>query len=491
MKKVLKWIGIVFGAIVLLVVIASVALMFIVTKDMIAEQMTRALNRQVTIGDINVSIFSVVSGIEVKDVKISNFKTPAQIAALKGKPVAAGELFVGLKAFNFKLSFLPLLSGRVELRELVLYAPVINVTRYKSGLFNFSDLLAPKKMTPGEKAEAAKKAEEEAKKKAEEAKKPQEPSKPFTADDIPLEILIGKIGVEKGTLTFVDQGLGQTIQAYNLTVLVHSIQIDPKDLAKKDSVGLKVNMGLKTIGQVPSGSVKSFDIGFAVNGSVKPFDVKTKLLDPELWAKAGSPYGTLTGLQIFEQLKSVEALQKYCGKLAFLKDDVKWKDGYVNVWYKAGTVKLTDGKIQTGDYLLTYSGMTNINTKVINLDMDMTLAEKYNKSIREGIEGNVGKGIKAAGLDKYVKPEKVTDIAMKQLVNKDGKVYLKYKVTGTMAKPDAKLVAPKLPTLKDLIKDSAGDIKDMAKEKGKEAAKKAAEKGTEKATKKLKKKLKF
>ena len=162
MKKVLKWTGIVIGGLVLLVVIASVALMFIVTKDMVAEQMEKALNRHVTIGDIDVSVFAVLSGIEVKEVAVSNFKTPGELTALKGKPVAATDVFVGLKAFNFKLRFLPLLSGRVELRELVLYEPVINVVRYASGLFNFSDLMAPKKMTPEEKAEALKKAEEEA-----------------------------------------------------------------------------------------------------------------------------------------------------------------------------------------------------------------------------------------------------------------------------------------------------------------------------------------
>jgi hypothetical protein len=462
---------------------------------MIAEQAEKALNRHVVIGDISVSIFSVVSGIEVKDVKVSNFKTPAQLETLKGKPVAAGDVFVGLKAFNFKLKFLPLLTGKVELRELVLYEPVINVTRYKSGLFNFSDLMAPKKMTPEEKAEAAKKAEEEAKKKAEEAKKPVEPAKPFTADDLPLEILIGKVGIEKGVLTFVDQGSGQTVQAYNLTVLVHSIQIDPKDLPNKDSVGLKVNMGLKTIGAVPSGSVKSFDIGLSVNGNIKPFDVKTKLLDPEASMKVGSNYGTLTGMQIFQQLKSVEALEKYCGKLAFLKDDVKWKNAFVNVWYKAGTVKLSDGKIKTDDYELNFAGTTNINTKALNLDVDMTLAKGHTASIRSGLEKNVGKGIKAAKLDKYVKADKVTDAAVKPLLNKDGNAYFKYKVTGTTAKPDAKLVAPKLPSLGDLIKDAAGDLKDVVVEKGKEEAKKAAEKGAqkgaEKATKKLKKKLKF
>ena len=278
---------------------------------------------------------------------------------------------------------------------------------------------------------------------------------------------------------------------YNLTALVHSIQIDPKDLAKKNSVGLKIGMGMKTVGQITTGSVKSFDVGLSVNGNIKPFDLKTRMVNPEVSARVGSPYGSLTGLQIFESLKSVEALEKYCGKLSFLKDTVKWKDGFVNVWYKGGVAKLTDGRIKTDDYLLTFAGMTNINTKAVDMDMDLTLAKGHTESIKSGLERNVAKGIKAAKLDKYVKADKVTESAVKPLLNKDGNAYFKYKVGGTMSDPDTKLMAPKLPSLKDIIKDSAGDLTEAAMEKGKEEAKEAAAKGAKKATKKLKKKFKF
>ncbi len=487
MKKVFKWLGIALGAAFFLIIAASVAVMLIVDKDMIDEQMENALNRQVSIGSIDVSVFSVVSGIQVKDVKISNFKTQPQREALKGKPVAANDLFVGLSSFTFKLKFLPLLKKQVELRELVLFEPVINVVRYPGGQFNFSDLLAPKKMTAEEKEELLKKEREEAKKKAEEAKQPQ---KPFTADDLPLEITIGKVGIEKGLISFVDQGLKQSFSVYNLTALVHSIQIDPKNLEKKNSVKLKIETGIKTIGQVQTGSVKSFDIGLSINGSVKPFDPKTKKVDPELSAKAGSGYGTMTGLQIFERLKEVEQLEKYCGKFAFLKDDIKWKNALVNVWYRGGTVKISDGRIATDDYELNFAGMTNINSKAVGMDMDMLLAEKHNKPIREGIARNVEKGIKAAKLEKYVKTEKVADSAMKALTNKEGKVFLQYKVSGTMSKPDVKLVAPKIPSIGDLIKDAAGDIKDVVQEKAEKKVEKVVDKQADKAKDKAAKKLK-
>ncbi len=477
MKKIFKWVAIVIGSIFALIIVASIVLMLVVTKDMIAQQMEKALNRHVTIENIDVSIFSVVSGIEVKGVAISNFKTPQQLEALKGKPVEKGDLFIGLDSFTFKLKFLPLIQGKFELRELLLTGPKINITRYKSGAFNFSDLMKPSKEA----------------KKPEEVKK-EEPSKPLTADTLPISIAIGKVGIEKGTVTFVDQSLQQTLQLYNLNALVHDIEIDPKDLAKKNQVKLKLDIGIKTIGKTSGGSVESFDIGLASRGTVKPFDLKTKILNPEIALRAGSPYGTMTGLQIFDAIKSNETLANYAGKFDFLSKDVKWKNGYVDIWYKAGLLKITNGKISTDDYAGNFKADVNLNTKVINADIDMTLNEKHNKSIYNGIEKNASRLIKG-DVAKYVKPDKVAEKAFGYLTNKDGKVFLQFLVTGTMVNPKTRLVAPKLPSLMDVIKDIGGDVADVAKEKAKEKAKettqKAVEKGTDKvkdkATKKLKK----
>jgi len=484
MKKILKWLGIGFGSIILLVVIASIAIMFIVDEKMIEEQMESALNRQVVIGDISVGIFSVLSGIEVNDVQISNFKTPKQLEALKEKPVRKRDLFVGMKSFQFKIKFMPLLSGEFQLTSLVLNEPVINVVKYKNEKFNFSDLLTP-----------SKKAEPEEEEKTEEVKEvettKEAPGGPFTADNLPIAITIGKIGIENGQLSYDDRKLGQKFQVYDLTTLIHSIDIDPDDLENSDYVGLDVKMGVKTVGQVKSGSVKSFDIGFDIEGDIIPFDKKTRIANPEIILKAGLPYGQMTGLQIFENMKSTESLTEYCGKLNFLKKDMKWKDAYVDVWYKDGTVKLTNGKIPTEDYVLTYEGSHNLNNKKLNMNMDMLLADKHQKSIRAGINGKVKMGI-TGNMKKYVKPDKVTDIAMKRMVNEDGKVFLKYKVTGKIHDPNTKLVHPKLPSIKDLIKESAGDIKDVAmdqaKDKGKEIAQKKADEKKKKAEKKAKKK---
>ncbi|MBN2401283.1 MAG: AsmA family protein [Spirochaetes bacterium] len=471
-KKILKWFGIVVGIIIVLIIVAGVVLMLIIDEKMIASQMENFLNRHVTIQRISIGVFAVASGIEVRDVRISNYKTKKELTLLKDKPVTEKDLFVGLKAFNFKIKIIKLFSGQVVLDELVLYEPVINVVKNKNGAYNFDDLIKPGA----------------AEKKEEKKETPKTgPSKPFTADDLPIEISVGKIGLEKGRMKYVDESLGQTFQVYNLTTLIHSIKIDPKDLMKKDSVGLAVEMGVKTIGELKTGSVKSFDIGFDIKGTAIPFDKKTRIANPEIDLKMGLPYGSLTGLQIFEKLKEVEQLAKYTGKLEFLKKEIKWKNAYVNVWYKNNLVKLKEGKIPTDDYELTYAGQTNLSTKAVDMDMDMLLADKHEKPIRSGIEKNVKKAIPAKAA-KYVKSEKVTDIAMKSLMNKDGKIQLTFKVTGKLNDPKTKLVSPKLSSISDVIKDSSADIKDAVKEQAKEKVKEEVKEAKEEAKEKIEKK---
>lgn len=476
MKKIMKWAAIVTGGLIAVIIAAGIILMLIVSKDMIAEQMKKALNRHVTIEAIDVDIVSILSGIEVKGVAISNFKTPKQLEALKGKPVDKNDLFAGLDSFTFKLKFLPLLQGRFELRELLLSGPTVNIIRYKSGAFNFSDMMKP---APKEKA-----VEEPVK---------EEPPKPLTADALPVGIAIGRVGMEKGTVTVIDHATGQKLKLYNLNTLIEDIRIDPKDLAKNNLAKVKVDIGIKTIGNITSGSVESFDIGLSASGTVKPFDLKTRVLNPEIALKAGSPYGTMTGLQIFDALKSNETIANYAGKLDFLKDSIQWKNGFVDIWYKGGLLKLTNAKINTDDYASTFKADIHLNTKAVNSDIDMTLNDKHNTSIHRGIEKNASKLIKG-DVAKYLKPQTVADKAMTYLTNKDGKVFLQLAVTGTMNQPKTRLIAPKLPSLTDIVKDLAGDVADVAKEKAKEKAKKeatkAAEKGAQKAEDKAREKLK-
>lgn len=487
LKRILKWLAVFFGGIVVIIIVAGIVAMIIIDKPFIENQMEKNLHRQVRIGDVSGGLFSTVSGFTVKDIKISNYKSEKEIASLKGKPVADGDIFASMKSFNFKVSFPPLLTGKVVLKELMLYEPQINIVRYKSGTFNFSDLLVTKPLTPEEKAELEKQMREE-------AAKPKEEPKPVQADDIPVAINVGSVGMDNGNINFNDMTSGQKLNIYRVTAKVHDIRIDPKNLTVDDNISLKIFAGIKTMSRPESGSVQSFDITFDATGSITPFDKKTRILDPEANIKAGSPSGNVTGLQVFNEMINVEQLAKYSGKFDFLKKEITWKNGFVNIHYKDNIATLSEGKFANDDYSMSFGGKVNVGSMGLDLNSDMTLAKKNTDKVKAQTSKLAVKVIQGKAKN-FLKPDAVADAAVKPMLNTNGEIFLKYAIKGTASKPDVKLIQPKLGSLSDIVKDAmkdaAGNVADAAKEKAKDAAKdKAAEKagkGKDKATKKLKK----
>jgi hypothetical protein len=267
-------------------------------------------------------------------------------------------------------------------------------------------------------------------------------------------------------------------------MLAHSADIDPSNLEARNQVKVTFEMGIKPTGRMKTRAVESFDIGLAADGAVKPFDVETRALDPEVALEVGSPHGTVTGLKVFEAIQSVKALEQYTGELAFLKDEVTWKDAKADLWYKAGTAKISSGRITTDDYSLDFSGSTNLDTKALDLDLGCALGEEATEALRSSIEKNLEKQLKG-DVGKYVSAEALADIAMKHLTNEDGKVYLRYEVTGTTTSPKAKLVEPSVPPVRALFKEVGGDLADIAKD----AARREGQKAIDDAAKQLKDQL--
>ncbi len=471
MKRTIKGMGILITLLLALLIIAGVVVMLVVDKEMVAGQLEGILNRQVRIAEVDIGILSAISGLELKGLRISNFKTLEQLTKVKNKPVIDKDLFVGLDNLTFKIKLLPLLSGRVELKELMLYGPAVNIVKYKNGRFNFSDLLESKE---GDTPAAATATPEEA-----------EEKKPFSADELPVSISLGKIGLDNGILNYKDTSYDQAFQVYGLTAMAHNIEIDSNELEKKDSAKITVDLGIKPIGKVKSGSVDSFDIVLNINGDIKPFDLKTRLLDPEITMAVGSEKGVISGVKIFEAVNSVQALQQYTGKLTFLRDEVNWKKAYADVWYKADTAKFSTGKINTDDYNLTFDGTTNIKTKTMDLNLGIVLNEKESASIQAAVTKEMAKNIRG-DLAKYVKPEKVTALVMKRLNNADEKVAMKFQVTGTTQSPKSRLEHPSFPKPEELIKEVAGDAGDIIKQTVQEEAEKEIKKGVDTLFKKLK-----
>jgi AsmA family len=459
LKKILIVLGSIIGLVIILVIVAGILIRVIVNKEFVETQISKVLNRQVQIEKIDVSIFSLVSGIEIDKVAISNFKTPEQLAALKGKPVAAGDIFAGMEALRFKVKFLPLFRKQLELKELVLYRPLINVAKNKQGVLNCDDLIKSGKGGKEDK-DAAKK------------EKIKEPAKTITADDLPVAIAVGEIGIKDGTINYYDGANDQKFQIYRLTTLAYDIDIDPKDLQNNDLVKLKIALGIKTVGAMKTGSVQSFDIFIDGSGRVIPFDLKTRKLDPEIILHVAFPDGSITGLQIFNSVASIPLLGDYLGQhISFLKGKQEWKNSkasFLDLRYKDNKAEITNGKFDLQEAVLGFAGSMNTETKALDMNVDMLMKKEINDAVKADLAKRIDAAIKNPDVKKYVDVNKLAEAAMQPLLNKDGMIDLKMKIGGTTKKPETRLTEPKLDSLDSVVKKSAGSI---LQEAGKGAAK--------------------
>jgi len=453
-KKLLIIIGVIFAVIIVFIIVAGIIVSTKVNKEFISEQMAKTLNRQVYIEKIDVSIFSVLSGIEIKNVAISNFKTPQELESLQGKTVAAGDIFASMQSLRFKVKIMPLFKKQVDLKELVLYSPVINLSKNRQGVLNINDLIKSRKQ-----------------------KELQEPTKPLAADEIPVDIAVGEIGMKNGTINYYDGEHDQKFQIYKLTTLAHDINIVPKELEKKNEVNLSFGMGIKTVGALKTGGVRSFDITIDATGKMVPFDVKTRLLEPEVIIHIAVPDGKITGLQIFNSIAAIPILGDYLGEyISFLKDKQQWKDSRetgLDLRYKADKAEITNGKLDLKEAKIIFDGATNIKTKAIDMNVGMVMSKEINEPVQASLVKRIDALIKSPEVKKYTDSKKLAEAAMKPLLNKDGLIDLKTKVKGTTNKPDVKLVQPQLDTLGEVVKSAAGSV---AIEAGKGTAKEAVKK---------------
>jgi len=452
LKKILIAAGALAGLILVIIVAAGIVIMLVVDKAFVELKLSQALNRQVRIEKIGVNIFSVVSGIEISKMTVSNFKTPLELATLQDKPVAANDVFAGLEALRFKIRILPLLQKQFELDELVLHRPVINLTRSKQGVLNIEDLIvAPKKPEKDQRATTKK----------QDGTAPEQ-ARSLTADNLPVAVAVREIGIKDGTINYYDDAFDQKIQIYRLTALGYDINVDSRDLANKDEVKLKVMLGIKTVGQLHTGSVQGFDITFDAAGKMIPFDIKTRQLDPEIMLHAAVPDGQLSGLQIFNAVAALPLLGDYLGEhISFLKGKQEWKNSktsFVDLRYKAGKAEISNGNLDLREAKLLFAGTVDTDSKALDATLDVVLKKEINASVKDALAKKIAAGIKKPAVKKYVAVDKLAETALQPLFNKDGFIAVKVKAGGTTAQTDMKIVAPQLDSVAGIVKKAAGDV---------------------------------
>jgi AsmA protein len=166
-QKIIKIAAICAGSVLALLVAMIILIKVVISPEQVKKnilpRISVALNRQVSLGDVSVSIFS---GIRLHDLIIQDKE--------------GTQPFLKADALRLEYRFWPLLRKRVEIKEIRLESPLVRIVRYADGSFNFSDLTA-KKEHP---AQADK-------------------------EKSPIDLAVSQVTMTDGTMIFDDrQGLG-------------------------------------------------------------------------------------------------------------------------------------------------------------------------------------------------------------------------------------------------------------------------------------------
>jgi uncharacterized protein involved in outer membrane biogenesis len=181
MKKLIKWVSIIVGILLVVLIIGAVALPFIIPlekiKDFAVERISDAINREVKIEKV---AFNIFEGIKLEGLSIGNRKGFAK------KP------FVSADAIVLRYAFWPLFRREVIINEISLVAPDILIEKNQRGEFNFSDL-QPRKTQKKEETEP------------------------------PFSLFINTFSLSKGRLTYSDYATKTTHVVKNINTSVSGI----------------------------------------------------------------------------------------------------------------------------------------------------------------------------------------------------------------------------------------------------------------------------
>jgi len=189
LKKVSKWVGIILGGILIILIIAAIALPYFLPldkiKDMAAQKASEAIHRNVKIGKVSFNIFT---GIELNNLSVSN------------RPGFSAEPFLSAGKIELKYDLWKLLKGTVAIDKVVIVKPEILIEMRADGTSNYSDLIGVKKPTALKKPEAKKKDA--------------------------VSIMVSKFAIDNGKLTL--KQAGKVTQLKDLNVNISGISLVTK-----------------------------------------------------------------------------------------------------------------------------------------------------------------------------------------------------------------------------------------------------------------------
>jgi len=455
MKKILYFIVIPFLVIVIALFGGTwYVLNKVLNENFLVQQIESNLNVRAEIKKLNISLFSVMSSVELEGVSLGARDALANSGAELSQRTPMKNAVLSVNKIDLKFSLIHLLAKRFELNRFLLIGPVVSLTLHEDGTNSLTPLFKKPLIVAGKPNPAlTEKAEPETKDK----KTKDEPEKPFSVKDLPISASLKQIGIKDGSVAVVMAKTGQLIRIGGLSAMVDSIDIDPADLVKHNSVQISFDADVVV---VSAKKTEAAGLLMRSGGLVTPFDAKTgyvtQTVEYNLVLKKDS---FITGLAAFDQLAGeLPVLNKAgfsWGKLADRAALVR--DVNVRISYSHGLVTFLDDVVfptQNYDLHLKKGSWMNATTNGHNFNASVRASESESKDVLARFDQGIAKKAKGQNV------EQLRNRILGKLVV-DGRVELPFQSAGNIAHPDVKLLA-ELPSVTDIL---AGSAKDALKDK--------------------------
>src|ERR1044072_138871 len=387
-----KWL--IAGAILLILIVVGVVGLLNInaliarTKNYLIGQAEAALGRKVSVDKVEATLFSGIGA------RLTNF-------TMADDPAYANGDFVRAKDLQVIVKFWPLLRKSVQVKQVILHDPVIQIVRNRDGNFNFSTISkkAKEKKDEGEKEERAPREEQSA-------------------------LLISLVDISNGNIRYLDRKNGTDMQAKQIDLMIEafyfakpfSVKLKAAIFADKQNFALTSRVG--PLGQSPQAKEVPVDgeididplnmtqlrAALPVIKSALPrdFDISGVYRVKDLKFK-----GTLNNLALDGQLEGTNGALRYgnafqnpAGDPLALTLGVKIAGDKITI--RNGQLKLhslelaTAGDIQTGDNLVLNVALDSTPASLEGWDRIVPALADYQLSgiidVKATIRGSIGKG---------------------------------------------------------------------------------------------------
>ncbi|MBL8019361.1 MAG: AsmA domain protein [Leptospirales bacterium] len=423
----------------------------VLNENFLVQQIESSLNVRAEIKKLNVSLFSAMSSVELEGLSLAPRDTFANQGTDLAERTPIKNAVLSVNKVDLKFSLLPLLAKRFELKRFLLIGPNVSMTLYPDGTNSLTPLFKKPLIVAGKPnpalTETAKPEEEEK----------EEDNKPFSAKDLPISANLKEIGIKEGNVNLLMAKTGQLIRISALSLVLDSIDIDPADLVKHNSIRVSSDANVVI---VSAKQTEAAGLLLQSGGTITPFDAKTGHVNTGVeYSVVVKKDSFITGMAAFDQLagelpvlnKVGFSWNKLAGKAAIIRDVT------IRVSYSKGLVTfLDDAVFPTANYdLYIKKGSTlNATTNAHNFNASVRASDAESKDILARFDRGIEKKLKGQSV------EQVRARVLGKLIQ-EGRVELPFSSLGNIASPDVKLLA-EIPSLNEIL---TGGIKDALQNK--------------------------